>query len=272
MDTKYRFLAFLKKRYIALLVILLLVVYALYTYVLKASPFFAANPYLNILLVFLISLVFCSAYRFTIKGISKSINKILSERCDPDEYLRIYRYIIHALHRKKKPLHFSYFLGYSEGLIAAGKYQDALDVLNSIKGFGTGKKRLEGIASYYDDLCAAYLGLRKTDKAREAYKGVEKSFEAMKPGNEVSGYSFISKSFLIKMAQNGYKGSEKFFARMFEEARTNHNRVKAMFYLGEIFLHNGDAARAKEAYGFVEANGNKLYIASEAKERLSGLA
>lgn len=272
MDTKYRFLAFLKKRYLALLIALVLGVYVLYTFVLKASAFFAANQYLSVLAVFLISLFFCSIYMLTVKGISKSLNRILFERCDPDEYLRIYRYIIHTLHRKGKPLHFSYFLSYSEGLIAAGKYQDALDVLNSIKGFGSGRNRYKGIAAYYNNLCAAYLGLGKTDKARESYKGIEKSFAAEKQGGEVRGYSYISKSFLIKMQQSAYKGTENFFRNMSEEARTKLERLTAKYYLGEVCLHNGSTSGAKEAFEYVTANGNKLHIVEEAKERLSAIA
>lgn len=272
MEFKYRFLAFLKKRFFALAIVLVLVVYALYTYVLRVSAFFTVNQFLSVLAVFLLTLVFCSAYMIAIKSISKKLNTILAEQCDPDKYLLIYRYIIHRLHKKKKPLDFSYFLGYSEGLIAAGKYQDALDVLNSIKGFGSGKKRSEGIASYYNCLCAAYLGLKKTDKAREAYKGIEKSFAAMKQGGEVRGYSFISKSYLIKMAQNGYKGAEKFFDRMSEESNTKLNRITAKFYLGEVFSHNGDLQRAKSEFEYVLANGNKLYIVEEAKDRLSHIS
>lgn len=272
MDFKYRFLAFVKKRYLYLLIFWAVFLYVLYAYVLKSTALFAANQYAGLLLILLVFLVSLSAYMLVTRKIFNDLWKILEERCDPDEYLRIYRFIIHKLRRKGKSLHFSYFLGYSEGLIAAGKYQDALDVLKTIKGFGKDKKGLRGAASYYNCLCAAYLGLGKADKAREAYKGIEKSFAAMKEGGGVSGYSFISKSYLLKMAQNNYKGAGKFFESMSGDAIAKRDRMNGMFYLGEVSLRIGDKARAKEAFENVISDGGKLHIAQEAKEKFSQLA
>src|SRR5690349_8903433 len=136
MEFKYRLLAFLKKRLIYVIIFWLAALYAFYSYVLLGIAFFAENPYAAGLLMSLIFIISGIAYRFTVNNITKNIKDIIEDRCDPEEYLRIYRYIIHRLRRKGKPLNPSYFLDYSYGLLASGKFQDALDVLNSIKGFG----------------------------------------------------------------------------------------------------------------------------------------
>jgi hypothetical protein len=273
MEFKYRFLAFIKKRYLYLLISWLVALYALYAYVIRGIPFFADSTWAGPLLMFLIFLISGSAYMLSVRKITRSLTDILEEGCDPEKYLLIYRYIIHRLHRKGKRLHFSYFLGYSTGLIAAGRYSDALDVLKKIKGFGSGKSGLNGTVLYFNCLCEANIGLGRMDKAREAYKGLEKSYLSLKPGGDISRSNlFYSKSYIIKMSQNGFKGTEKFFNSMFAEAKSNRERTAAKFYLGEVFLHNGDKARAKEEFGYVAENGNKLHIAGEAKERIAQMA
>lgn len=263
MDFKYRSFVFMKKRYIYLLIFLVAVLYVLYVYELQKIAFFAENPYAGSLLMFLVFLVASVSYMSITKKISRSLEDILSDRCDPEEYMRIYRYIIHRLRKKGKSQHFLYFLSYSSGLLAAGKYSDALEVLSQIKGFGRSKNSLYGAALYYNYLCGAYIGLGKIDKARDAYKGLEKSCSA---GVNLGSNVFISKSYIIKMAQKSFTGAEKFFVKMFEEARSSFERATAKFYLGEVFRNNGDTIRAKEAFEYVISNGNKLHIVEEAKE------
>lgn len=269
MEFKFRVFVFLKKRYIYVFAILLAALYLLYTYVLLRSGFFAANAWFGPFIMFLVFLIIASAYRLSVSRIYARFKSILWERCDPEEYLRISRYIIHSLRRKKRPLNFSYFLDYAAGLIAAGRFSDALDVLRSVKGFGGGKKGVAGTVEYFDELCETCLGLGKTDKAREAYSNLEKSFARLIPGRDISGsFRFYSKSVLIKMALGNFKGAEKFFVSMFERARYGRERAFSKYYLGEVYLHNGDKARAKEAFEYTAANGNKLFIAGEAKRKL----
>ena len=272
MELKYRVYVILKKRYVYLLVILLAALYLLYSYVLSRDAFFASNPYAAPFLTFLIFFACGTAYRLFISVVYSKFKSILYARCDPGEYLRVCRYIIHNMRKKGRPQHFSHFLDYSAGLIAAGRFSDALDVLAKVGGFGTGRKGLSGTVAYFDQICEASLGAGKTDKAREAYKNLEKSYAALNPGADMSGSArYFSKSVLIKMAQGNYKGAEKFFSGMYEKARNNLERAYAKFRLGEVYLHNGDARRAREAFGYVAENGNKLYIADLARERLLNL-
>jgi len=79
-----------------LLVCWLLALYAFYAYVLLRIAFFAASPFAGPLLILLISLVSYIAYSLVIRALSKNLKDIIAERCDPEEYLRIYRFIIHS--------------------------------------------------------------------------------------------------------------------------------------------------------------------------------
>ena len=83
--------------------------------------------------------------------------------------------------------------------------------------------------------------------------------------------TYTEKLFLLNMAKGDYGGAEQIFTVQYYREDTMYAKVKAVFTLGRIYLHEGRTKDAESAFQYVIEHGNKLSLVQEAKQRLDDI-
>lgn len=247
------------------------------TYLFTTYPFL----YYPSFIVFLFIVYICfRQYRVTRL---KTIESLLTEQCDPENYVRVMDELIDRLDDTKINtdvgiyeirLGFEmYWLRLTEGIIASGEFDEALDILKDLTAVEPEKDEKLYRLLCQHDLCSVYISLGSIQRASQHFGQFESIFNTLIARNkrkwEARHGCLLCR---LDMAKGVYEGAETIFTNAFESADTIFDSVNAKFYLGQIYLHIGNNARAKEALEYVIEHGNKLFIAEEAKARLKQIA
>jgi tetratricopeptide (TPR) repeat protein len=256
------------------LVIVVLMYFAGRMYLFTAYPFLYYPSFFASL--YIVYLCF-RQYRITRL---KMIESLLTEQCDPERYTDVLGEFLGRLQDLKINtdvgiyeirLGFEmYWLWFAEGIIASGKYDEALDILQDLAAVNPEKDETLYKLLYQHDLCSVYLSLGDAGKASRHFGQFEGIFNTLnqrgKRAWETRRGCLLCR---LDIAKGVYDGAEIVFTDAYDSAETSFDCVNAMYFLGQVYQHNGDTVRAKEAFEYVIEHGSKLYIAEESKERLA---
>lgn len=197
---------------------------------------------------------------------------ILYKQCDPERFVDAMLKNYPEKNRDDDAIGTIYSI--ARGLIAAGRFEEALAELDYIKSFPEGSFSVSEKRFYYEYLISIYIeqqDIPQAEGALEALKELASSDDASIFMKGTLKKHYAACALLLNMAKGNFEGAEEFFTRKFRKARNNYNRVCAQYRLGEIYSHSGDTTKAKEAFEYVAEYGNKLYIAAKAREALKSI-
>jgi len=270
MKKNYSLLIFLIKANRPFAIAWAVLIVAVYTLFYNITPMIRDYYVFPFLFIIGAALLYPIPFTLFTRNQYKKVNSILFTDCDPFGYIDIYRRIIDELVKTKRPPALSvYKLNLSAGLIAAGSYAEAYEILGNFKYFKNNRiGRLSNVVRY-NNLCSACLKLGRTDEAKYYLDCLAGSVAALSPFYRDKYMKYVDLAqYGINIAKSIFDNAENFYNEAFYKAVNDYERAGSKFCLGKIYLHFGDTARAKEAFEYVVKHGNKLHIVEEAKERL----
>lgn len=204
----------------------------------------------------------------------KEINDLLFMQCDPEPFIKIYKDHISHFDRSSNERHYLYcMLNLSSGLIAAGRYDDAREVLDKCKPSNNDRYAKLSDISRIHNLCYSCIKQGRTDEAENFLDELIKSMAELSEEDRQKYQDYLkSVQNGINVAKGIFDNAENSYNEAYDEAANNYGKASAKFGLGKVYLHFGDTTRAKEAFEYVVEYGNKLHIAEEAKEYLKQIA
>ncbi len=204
---------------------------------------------------------------------NKKIIALLFEQCNPDAFIaQTQRQLDKVQHRGNIPYVLLQRLNLSGGLSAAGRIDEALTAaqfdISLIKSnrFGRLIKYM-----YHQNHFASFIASNMIEKAQEALLWLNDAVNAEKDAKllEQMRRWYKNDYYRFEMANGRFDGAEAVFQEMFDRAENNYHRVIAMYTLGLVHEHFGRLNKAREAFEYVIAYGNKLHAVVSAKERLA---
>ena len=215
------------------------------------------------LLVLLISFNFQSG---AITKLNQNISVEYKNSCDPYVLLdfceKVLSYKISPMVRQ------SLLITKSTALYQLGMFGESKEILDAVN-----IDRYAGIGylvkmAYYNNLFAVCQKLGETERA-EFYK--EKFFKMHADLNgkkEKEKMDYLKRSIEVKWLMIGERYDEALKLADGLSEKTLLDKVFKKNTLGKIYMKLGDTEAARREFSFVAQNGNRLYIASEAKEMI----
>lgn len=206
---------------------------------------------------------------------NKKIISLLNDQCDPDAFIaQTQRQLDKFQHRGNIPYVLLQCLNLGAGLSAAGRNQEALAAIQFdaalIKSDRFGRlMRL----TYHQNHFACFISLGMLDHARQALLWLNDAIDAEKDSKLLEKLRRWYKNdyYRYEMENGRFDGTEAVFQEMLERAENNYHRVLAMYTLGLVHEHYGRPDKAREAFEYVLAHGNKLHVVTLAKQRLAAM-
>lgn len=195
---------------------------------------------------------------------------LLYHDCYPSDYIREARYLLNLEQTKERSRDENMLeVLLSTGLYAAGKFQEAKEILDSIK-IVYHYKNAAFLANYFHRRFLISLEIERYDTSWGYLGKMRKALEDIKNHKSQQMFTrmYNEDMHILNMTQGDYEGAETVFKDMFNRGRTNYERSFASFLLGGLYKRLGREAEAKDAYKYVLMCGNKLYIADKAAEIL----
>ena len=196
------------------------------------------------------------------------INNLLKE-CDPDPFIEAYTYISQRLAGKKGNNY--YYILLSIGLVSSGRFDEALRMLEKCGSFVQNRAGRYQKALYHISLFDVYLGLENKDKAAY-HHNICRERIPMLPSKKIRSALTLGcdrNVYEMRMAGGDFNGTEDVFLDALKNAKSNYERVSAQYTLGRIYAHAGQIDKARAAFAYAAENGNKLYVAAQAREKLA---
>ncbi|TYQ18351.1 UNVERIFIED_CONTAM: hypothetical protein Cloal_0783 [Acetivibrio alkalicellulosi] len=218
----------------------------------------------TILSVIITIVIVMSLYMFIFITRSKKRVYLLETNCNPKAFLDETDKQISMVGKDKK------MNGYlniekSAGLIELGNFNEAKDILLSIdkkilsKKYGT-------YQVYYINLIVCLYELGEIEEAEEIYK--EEIDHLNHKNSTITIALKVLEAERLFFTEN-YSESKNKFNELLDQQTTPRTHLAILFRLGKIDEKTGDINGAKEKYMEVAKNGNKLWIAQQAREFLA---
>jgi hypothetical protein len=233
------------------------------------------EPSIETIILITVSLVcwLLSLY-LNLRGNRKTL-ALLNEQCDPDAYLlKTQKLLDRAIRWGTTAEELTWRMTVATGLIAAGRYHEALYTLPDHRLFRNSRRgRLQQAFCHHNGF-AVFLGLGMTDAARQALTMMHGAVGGLKPGKAQERLSHLYRLYYARysMAQGDFDGAEAVFREAIDKAENNYARISATLELGRVYAHFGRADEARQAFEYVLSHGNKLYAVAQAREALAALA
>ncbi len=204
------------------------------------------------------------------RHITKRINDILDEECDPEKYLAAARDL---WGKSEGSGRISYQLYLVNGLIFNGQYQEAKDILETVTKFPDSPYGKQLKAGYLYGLFNIAMLQEEAEKVEAYFKEYVRSLDEIKYENERNRQAYERSVLMGRTALNVKEGiyddAEETYLRCFKEADKKLTRIESRYGLGKIYLHFKRYDEAKDAFNYVIENGNKLHAVTLAKEQLA---
>lgn len=200
----------------------------------------------------------------------KKITNRLFEECDPPKLIEIMEKKFGI--KKGKPLRTDVLLELSTAYLNSEHKEVAKQLLDGVRYFPDNKVGAGRRVVYYNNLFLYFLDVRDLASAENVLNNMRASLDNPKLEKTVRNAYFTTyteKLFLLNMAKGDYGGAEQIFAIQYYRADTMYAKVKAVFTLGRIYLHEGRMKDAESAFQYVIEHGNKLSLVQEAKQCLN---
>ncbi|MEW9095268.1 MAG: hypothetical protein AB2417_09320 [Clostridiaceae bacterium] len=189
---------------------------------------------------------------------------LLEENCDPQGFLEATEKQ-RAITGKKDKYNAYLNIDRAAGLITMGEFQNAKEVLLSIDKTHLSVKNGALLIYTINLLCCLYE-LGEISHAEEIF---ETQIPLLPPVNArmtLSMKLLVAERFLFL---NRYEESKEKLQELLNEKITKRMRISVLYNLAKIDENTGDIDSAQKKYKEVADNGNKLWIAEEAKKHLN---
>ena len=272
-DRKYRLMAGIIRNYRKIRLAVMIVMLAMYVIL-------ADYVYLPVWVALIVSVISAAilifALRTYLKYAYRRIDISISDGCDPGPFIDAYSHLIVRVEKGVAMKGSALWVRLSTGLFAAGRFSDALTALKkcelftrtrSLKDSGRQLKMI-----YHANLCFGYLAQDNIENAQRQRSAFEKEMFLLKARSKkrpVVQRTYRNMTCLLRMAGGDYDGAEEVFLEALKDAKSNYERVSAQYTLGKIYTNAGQKDKARGAFTYAAENGNKLYIAVQAREKLA---
>jgi len=187
---------------------------------------------------------------------------ILENDLDPEEFIKA-TYGAYKNAGKNKQLNSLLNMDLAFGYISLGQYKEALEFLNKVEPNYLPKIN-KSILAYYNTLMIVYYNLNECNKAEDVYEKAEKYRVKDKQGQQLMDLLLANKHFY----EGNYEESRKRFEDYSKNKMSKRLELEVIFDLANIDEKEGNIKDAILKYEKVAREGNKLYSAKLAKEKL----
>lgn len=231
---------------------------------------FSTSPAGSIFLIVIPVIVIIILVLLIFRG-DKKYSKVFNQlhyHCLPEAFITEVRILLQTELEKETPKDIDLLHLYlSIGFYAAGKFEKAMETLEKIEvsrhhndsGF---------LADYFHCRFLVSLETGRQDTAWDSLVNMREAVTGVKKQRELYRKMYDEDIHMLNVARGDYEGAEEVFKDMFERGQTNYDRSFASYRLGGVYKHLGKDTDAKDAYEYVLAWGNKLYIAGRSAEIL----
>jgi len=201
------------------------------------------------------------------------MNIILSE-CDPERFILNFSPLL----KVKTPLskyHNMLLLELSMALVAAGRYEDAMETLKGIRRFPRNRFGTVSKIAYCNNVFSCYLNLQDYTSAENALIDMRKVMSSRKFEYNTTARNrnlYEVRCCQLNIERGICGGAERAMTLGFEHTGSELNRVNAKFWLGRIYLFRSEKEKAKAAFEYVAAHGNKIAKAETARNYLEKIS
>lgn len=213
--------------------------------------------------------------RLAVRRHQKITNHLFVE-CDPPKLIEIMEKKFGV--KKGRPSRTDLLLELSTAYLNSEHKEVAKQLLDGIYYFPDNLTGVAERAVYYNNLCLYFLDMGDLASAENALNDMRASLDnpKLKPKlknalRTIYYTTYTEKLFLLNMAKGDYGGAEQIFTVQYYREDTMYAKVKAVFTLGRIYLHEGRTKDAESAFQYVIEHGNKLSLVQEAKQRLDDI-
>jgi len=276
-EGEIKLLWYFKKRvYLVSVILGILVIGVLYKII---TGFYKTE--INLIIAYLLICIWITICgKFLRHQLSDSLGKIVNiliNDCDPEKF------IINWLPLIKKTTHSKIannvntflFLNLSTGFLEAGKDEEMLNAIEGVNDFPNNRCGNSYRLFYYNNLFCYYMKIQDLKKAENWLWYMRDIMDHSKLTSQVrQQYDaiYVQKKCIFDMEQKNYDGAEQIMNSMFSNAKNELQRVSAKFMLGKIYLHDSQIEKAKGAFEYVVAHGNKLAKVDIAQGYLKSLS
>ena len=202
---------------------------------------------------------------------SKDRLQLLNEKCDPEAFLERTEKQIEIIGENAK---FQAYLNVDKAaaFMCMGKYKEGKKILSSIDKTKLSPKNGTMLAYTINMISCLY----ELGEITEAESIFEKDLFNISLDTIVRSKAPIKRAIKFLNAERKYRleqydESQKVFEELLNEKSDKRTYISVLYGLGKIHEKLGDIEKAKEKYLKVSEEGNKLYIALEAKQKIKEL-
>jgi len=211
-----------------------------------------------------------------------SIMHILLEECDPDRSVKEIIHLMNTHPKKNKHINNIRKNNLATGYFSSGEFDKAIEILKSIITLDGVKQNeitsVNIVANY--SLCMGYLSKNDTKGAMpyietlKSYRGlVAKGDYIMGKKNRAGMIADLDKlvynlEAVVAIEEGDAESVLDHFRSMLSKAANRYQRVYSHSHLADIYEKLGDASKQREHLEYLAENGNMLYIARVAREKL----
>lgn len=182
------------------------------------------------------------------------VASLLNKKGNPDLFLKeVERDIRFAFTRRYRNM---LLVNKSAGLIYKGDFEDAVNLLKSIKPerFPRKIKLL-----YYNNLLSGLFLLERLDEAKELFNKHQKMFYE-KSGSKLLDMAVKSTLAVYEMYFGSLNTSRRMLEELLNEKLSDLHRATMLYYIGLIELKEGKLDEAKKRFEEAEKRGKNSYI------------
>lgn len=203
----------------------------------------------------------------------RRISDVLFKDCDPEKYNELTSILVQ---KTKGSTRIWRLLELSYGLLCQGKYMEARAALENIPRFeATRTGRMQSMSCQLL-LFMIHLGLKDLGNAEMYLKEFKRMIFDINMVKEKQRPALIKTSELaqasLDIAKGNFENAEQIFLEETQRSISNLTKVISKYTLGEIYMHYKRFEEAREAFEYIVAHGNKLYMVEQAREKLESLA
>lgn len=200
---------------------------------------------------------------------TKKIYDVLVQECNTKDYILYYEIVLKK--RSKSRTRNGILVNLCTGYLIDGNVEESKRILNIVRGFPSTKSGAAWAVCHINNLVAYYLMVNDLERANNALDSMKEALVSPKLDKkyyESYNSAFTNKSFILNIARGNYSGAEEHLNMSFEKEKTLIGKVKAKYYLGELYIHLNDSDKATSAFAYVIQNGNQTYYTQKAREYL----
>ena len=188
--------------------------------------------------------------------------KMLDNYCDPDELYNMTTELLSYNLKEKKRL--VVLMDHATVLSAMAEYEKACSILEGINPAKLGGA-IHIVMIYNYNLANMYMALERFDEAKTLFDTAEQLYGCIKEGKFKNSLAGIMKN--AKLYNHYCKGEYDEVIKCSGEVSNVSLRhsLSAAFICAEVYLKLGEKEKAREKLNYVNAYGNRLHIAKQAK-------